>query len=234
LKLPIALLGVVPKVSAGPSLFPENGDFAPLEQFRTIARRVRVAIDKKGARILIVSAQHGEGRSVVAANLASCYGRQDERVLVVDAQLRPVTGQHDLRGLIAEAEGPVTGLGEYLSFKVEKPSEVIWPTFLPGVACLPRVGTETVPDLLGSNRMRELFAEASAQYGLILVEVPPLLRYADAEALASCADAVLFVVRASTCRSAVLRKALDRLTASKVPVIGAILNGVDALYLEHK
>jgi Mrp family chromosome partitioning ATPase len=82
--------------------------------------------------------------------------------------------------------------------------------------------------------MRELFAEASAQYGLILVEVPPLLRYADAEALASCADAVLFVVRASTCRSAVLRKALDRLTASKVPVIGAILNGVDALYLEHK
>jgi Mrp family chromosome partitioning ATPase len=32
----------------------------------------------------------------------------------------------------------------------------------------------------------------------------------------------------------VLRKALDRLTASKVPVIGAILNGVDALYLEHK
>lgn len=69
--------------------FPGGDEAIYTERFRILARRLRTIRPEKGSRILFVSAGHDEGTSFVAANLAAVWGRQEEKVLLIDGQLRP-------------------------------------------------------------------------------------------------------------------------------------------------
>lgn len=270
-----------------------------MEPFRIIARHLRSAVPKRGARVLVVSPHHGEGKSLAAIYLAACLGRQDERVLVVDGYIRtsvdqerfsvfsqqivapnsmlsrletvlrdplkrrntrlsdqdtsaftrrlyhwarrisrrqPSTGDDHtrliLRDLIPDGEQNLKGLGEYLSFQADQLDEITWPTVLSGVECLPHIGRAVIPELLGSNRMRELMDEISGKYSIVLIDGPPVLPYVDSELLAQRCDVALFVVRSQWCQIGMVQKAIDRLKKTGAPIIGIILNDVDALYLE--
>lgn len=232
LRLPIPLLGVIPcGVPQGIPIFPDKSDFAPMEAFRVVARKIRATVPKKGAIILVVSADYGEGKTLVAANLATCYGRQDERVLLLDAQVRTRESTHEIRHLIPELTPTFKGLGDYLNFQAEGLKEVVSHTFLPGVDCIPRGTTPAIPDYLGSHRMRCLLEEASRCYSLVLVDVPPIIHYADAEFLGQWADAIVLVIRSQQVRASQVKKVMERLAACKTPVIGGILNAVAPLYM---
>ena len=111
LKLSLPLLGALPKLGRGETIFPGRGETELIEDFRIMARRIRQFVPKRGARILLVSATHGEGTSQVLANLGLCYGRQDERVLLVDAQVRSASHDHELSELLLESEEEIKGLG---------------------------------------------------------------------------------------------------------------------------
>ena len=234
LKLPVPLLGVLPRLLPDEPLFPDELGNDLIEQFRIMARQIRQAVPKKGARILMVSATHGEGTTSVVANLAMCFGRQDERVLLLDAQVRPGEHEHELRDLILDGGDAIKGLGEYLSFETDRAQDIVWPTILPGVECLPRVEEAVIPDLVCSNRMRELLEEVSERFSLVLIDAPPVLPYVDADSLAQWADAIIMVVRGGENRTATLKGAVERLEAPGVEIIGAILNGVDPLYLKSE
>lgn len=232
LKLSLPVLGVLSRLSSDQPIFPGKTESALIEPFKIIAQQLRRVVPKRGARILIVSARHGEGSTLVATNLAGCFGRQEERVLLVDAQLRSGGGQRAIRDLILDDGDSLKGLGAYLSFKTDGVQDVVWPTVLTGVKCIPHVGETVSPDQVCSSRMRKLLEEASERFGLVLVDAPPVLPYADAEVMAPWMDGIVFVVKSQACRLSALKKALDRLKGSGAPIIGTILNGVDPLYLE--
>lgn len=229
----LPVIGVVPTVKNAQEAFPDATHFAMIERFRIISRRLRRDIPMHGARILITSADQWEGKTLVTANLAACLGRQDERVLVMDAQLRSEQGSRDLRYLIAERDQPLKGLGAYLTFEADTVDEVIWPTVLPGVECIPRMEESAVPDLLVSHRMRELVEGLSERFSLILIDGPPVGEFVDAELVGQWCDAVIFVVRSRVCPSSLLKKAVDRIRTLGIPVIRFVINDVDRLYINR-
>ncbi len=229
----LPVLGVLPHVKDATKLFPTKSEFPLIEPFRIISRRIRHYVPKDGARIMIVSAQPGEGKTLVAANLAAVFGRQDERVLLVDAQVRAEESERDLRYLISEKDKPLIGLGEYLSFQAENVRDVTWPTVLPSVECIPHVEEAVIPDLLASNRMREMLEETSNSFSLILMDGPTTNPYVDAELVAGLSDAILFVVRSRTSLASLLKKEIERIKGSDTPIIGFILNDVDKLYMNR-
>ncbi len=234
LKLGLPVLGSLRKLSKGEVLVPGYEESAFNERFNIISRRIRQAVPNRGARILVVSAAKGEGKTMCVANLAACLGRQDERVLVMDAQVREGDSDITLRDFIlpdGHEDEEKAGLGEYLSFEKDDVNEIVWPTILPGVECLPRVEQAVIPDLLGANRMRELTEEVSKRFSVVFLDAAPMLHYVDAELLAQWVDAVIFVVRSRTMSASALRRAVERIEATEVPVVGAILNGVDRHYL---
>lgn len=276
LKLSIPVFGVLPSLKGQESFFPHEGS-EPKECFRSVARKIREVMPKRGARILFVSANRGVGKTLVVANLAACYGRQDERVLLLDGHLRaetrsvdeevrlqavekrensssripfnytqlreslfrfiaPARGtfprkRHEPRELISHESRSLMGIGEYLSFETDETGDIIWPTFLPGVECLPKVCDAIIPDLVGSNRMNELLEKLSQQYTLTLIDGPAVLPYVDAKVLARWADAILLVVQSESCTLSDLREAIRRLRSSPVTFLGGILNGVNTAYL---
>jgi capsular exopolysaccharide synthesis family protein len=234
LKISIPMLGAINKLSDSDPVFPDKTTFEPMEVYRVMARHIRNVVPKKGARILIASAYHQEGKTAISANLALCFGRMDERVLLLDTQIRPEETSHSLLDLIQDKVAQTQGLGEYLSYEADKVEEVIYPTILPGVECLPRVSEAVIPDLLGSNRMQELLEEASRKYSIVLLDSSPSFPYVDAETIAQFSDAVVFVVRSRTCKLSKINDAIERLKKTNPNIIGTILNAVDSLYIDSK
>ena len=233
MRLSPPLLGVLPRVWDDEPVFPDGFETEQMDEYRIIARQVRQLIGGRGARLLVVSSKHGEGTTTVAASLAMIYGRLDERVLLLDAQVRPGEHEHELKDLIPDDAGPVRGLGEYLSYQTDRVEDVIWPTVLPGVECVPRVEEAVIPDLVGSNRMKEMLEDISSRYSLVLIDTPPVLSYVDAQTLAQWADGAIFVVKSRECRVASLSRAVERLEGAGVRVLGGVLNCVDQLYVKN-
>jgi Mrp family chromosome partitioning ATPase len=138
----------------------------------------------------------------------------------------------DLRYMIAEHDKPLKGLGEWLSYDVLSPEEMIWPTILAGVECIPRLEAAVSPDLLSSMRMKELMETLSENFSFIIVDGPPVGTLVDAELIAQCCDAMIFVVRSRSCVSSVLKKSVERMRGTGTPVAGFIVNYIDPLYLK--
>ncbi len=226
------VVGVIPDIKDSSELWPSGADFPLIEMFRMIALNVRRETAKKPLVIMVTSAERWEGKTFVTVNLGACLGRQDERVLLMDAEIRSPQSEIDLRHIISEKDKPLAGLGEWLSFEALTPEEIIWPTELPGVECIPRVEAAVTPDLLGSSRMKELVEALSGQFSYILIDAPTVSSFVDAELLAQWCDAVIFVVRSRMCPSSTLKKSIERMKNTGTPIAGFILNKVDQLYLK--
>ena len=176
-KFSLPVIGIIPKIKDAQGLFPDKAHFPLIEPFRIIVRRLRHLVPKKGARLMIVSVNPGEGKTMIATNLAAALGRQDERVLLLDAQARAQESERNFRYLITEKEKPIIGLGEYLSFQAESVKDIIWPTTLPGVECIPHVEEAVIPDVLASNRMKEMLDALSKDFSIIIMDAPAADKY---------------------------------------------------------
>lgn len=229
-KLELAVIGAVPKNDSRPQpRLTDDVDAALVDTFVPIARRLRQLLPRTGARILVASAHSGEGKSLVSTCLGMALARRQEQVLLVDAG---VTSEEGFLQLVPEMAA-ARGLNEYLRGDAGRIDDVVWPTRTRGVDCLPLVDRAGGVDMIGTDRMRDLLHQVSGRYGMVLVEAPPLRDEVDCESLARACDGILFVVRNWTYDVPTLRRAIERLSGAGVPILGAVVTGVDPLYLER-
>ena len=187
-------------------------------QVRGGARRAQV--------ILVTSPVGGEGKSTVAAQLASAFAWQQSRVLLVEADFRSanavgVAGASG-DGLSGELYGGRgTGAGEGVRRDAA----------MPNLAVLPRGTVPEFPtELLGAARMRELMATWRREYDYIVMDGPAYLPVADAAVLAQQADAALLVLRERQTLRGDALQSFD-LLKRQMPEdaeIGVVLNGAAA------
>ena len=236
-KLQKPVLASFPFVRHSELLLPDKTrESAHIERYRILARPLRLKYPKSGATFLITSTADGEGKSTLAINLAAVFGRQDEHVLVIDAQIRKTDRKspfkpYDLH-LDSDPAERKAGLGEYLSFMVADSGDLITPTSLSGVDMIIREGEAVVPDLLQSSRMRELMEELKQQYSIILIEGPPVGDTVDSEILANYADAILYVAACDTLKPNQITQSLSRLGSTKIPLEGIVLTKVMPVYVD--
>jgi len=187
------------------------------EQYRILRSRLLEAMHNRDLRtILITSATPGEGKTMVAANLAlqlSALG--ESRVLLIDADLRRA-------GLSASVRpAPLVGLGDYLKGDASL-SDVLC-NVTPWLSILPtRPIQEVAPELLSGQGMVELLQRARESYDLVLLDGAPVGPVADSRILARLADATLLVVRADTAPSDEIARAAELL---RPRLLGSVLNG---------
>jgi len=248
-KLKAPVLGALPKLESGFLAYPGKmkedhssiigEDSNLLELFREIVRHIRIALPKKGIRLLVTSLTSEEGKTLVAANLAACFGRQDERVLLIDGQVRKEkhckSNENKDKLLLSDwaikDTYPLLGLGDYLSYIANDMNEFKLPTVIPGVECLPCFDEAVIPDLLESTRMGELLKDASKRFGIIIVDSQAMSNGGDALALARWMDGVIFIIESQKCSAGKIKAAIAKLKSYKVPVVGLILNKIQKPYL---
>jgi capsular exopolysaccharide synthesis family protein len=191
------------------------------EAFRTLRLALHLRSEtRSGNIVLVTSAEPGTGKTTVASNYALVSSLGHGRVLLIDGDLRKpsihtIFDVPRLPGLV-EALAVDT---DPLRF-VRNVSGVGHLDILTSGRQIPRSS-----DLAASSRMHDLLQEASDRYDLVVVDSPPVLTVADAEALASHdgVDVVLVVKKTTKRRS--VRQAMRRLELIEANVTGLVVNG---------
>ncbi|MGV7119856.1 AAA family ATPase [Sphingopyxis sp. 550A] len=196
------------------------------EIIRNFAGTANRPVVPRGHRVLIASANPGEGKTFTAVNLAlSLAVEADHDVLLIDADIAKPSVLEAL-GLAEGAEsGP--GLMDALADPHLAVGDCLIQTDIPGLKVMP-AGTQHMHDteLLASARTEALLAqlEAGAPGRIVILDSPPVLAASPAAVLAGHVGQLIMVVRADQTLESSLRDAIGLMGAC--PHIQLLLNGV--------
>ncbi|MFO0789222.1 MAG: polysaccharide biosynthesis tyrosine autokinase [Pirellulales bacterium] len=170
--------------------------------------------------IVVTSPAPGDGKSTVASNLAIAMAQADQRVLLIDADLRKPT-QHLIHEVSAE-RGLATVLTE------RRPvAEAIIPHVLDNLDLLPCGKLPNNPvELLNNGFFAELLEKLRDRYDRVIIDAPPVVPLADSRVIAALADATLLVLRAEQSTRRIALAARDELWRVRATRIGVVVNGV--------
>jgi len=189
------------------------------EQFRSLRGRIDAMSGKQAMRTIVVTSPNaGDGKTTAAINLATVTALSlGRRVLLVDCDLRKPK-VHLALGLrpevgLAEVLTGATSLGEAL-IRVEGMN----------LEVLAVRGRPPNPsELLSSQNMRELVAEASKRYDRVILDTPAALGMPDAKAVAEIADGIVLVVRADVTSRRDVEASVELIDRRRL--LGLLLNG---------
>ena len=186
------------------------------------------SIDNPPRVVVVTSAFPAEGKTTTALNLAVVLAQRNEKVLLVDADLRRGS-LHRVFGMSDQTYGLSTALSQPgVHQDIPVPFSQL-PT-LHVLATGPRPPNPA--EMLSSNRMEEQMRLWVKEFDRIVIDTAPLLAVSDTQALAVRADAVVLVTRAGVTRKRALMRARDLLWRVNAPVAGVVVNDVD-LRLEN-
>lgn len=166
----------------------------------------------------IVSAERGDGRSHLAANLAVVFSQMGERTLLVDADLRNAK-QHDLFKLRNS-----TGLSTLLAERggVEPIQRV---SGFVDLSVLPAGPTPPNPsELLGRSSFGEFMVKVAAQFDVVIVDTPAASFGSDFQLVAQKTRGVLIVARRDRTRMDDCQAMAQESRAAGATVIGGVMN----------
>jgi capsular exopolysaccharide synthesis family protein len=167
--------------------------------------------------MMVVAPERGEGTSTVATGLARTLGTRI-RVVLVDGDFRSpsLAGRFDL--------DDAAGLADVLAGR----ALVAAVAAETDVANLRVVAAGGVADdsirLLSSPRLSGVVQELAADSDLVILDVPPVLRYADSLSIASRVERVVLVTCAERTQRGDLERAKDELEKSGAVILGVVLN----------
>jgi receptor protein-tyrosine kinase len=204
------------------------------EAFRMLRANLRYFnVDRDVRSVLITSSAPGDGKSVVAWNLAATSAAAGSKVLLIEADLRhpklprrpPEAHRNGLSRVLANdlatADAtyavPVETPGDNGAGETGPTLDVLFAGPLP----------PNPTDLLESDRMKELIRDSERRYDIVVIDTPPTSVVPDAIPLVKEVSGVIVVVRlglSSRDSVAHLRSQLDNLRA---PVLGAVVNGLE-------
>ena len=189
------------------------------EAFRTVRTAIYFGgAERAGKTILVTSPTPGDGKSTCVSNLAIAVAQGGRRTLLIDADCRrPV--QHKTFKLDDKI-----GLSSVLTGRATL-DEAIQHTDVERLDVLPCGPLPHNPaELLDSQPLLDLLAEAGRRYDQVLVDSPPVTLVSDARVLAAGCDASMLVLRSerSTRRGATL--AWNALSSVGANLLGVIVN----------
>ncbi len=214
-------LGSIPIVSG--AISPEQQALrqdvsAAGESFRNLRTAIQFQTGSRELRsLLITSAASGEGKTMLAVNLATTFSSGQRRVVLLDADLR--------RPRVDSATGVPRepGLVEVLRSK-HPLSEVIQTPAVFNFAAgeTPR----HPPELLNSDAFGRVLTDLVQQFDLVVIDAPVLLAVSDAQLLSSRVDGTLVVHSPGAADRRALQRMRVNLERARAHVLGLVYNKV--------
>jgi succinoglycan biosynthesis transport protein ExoP len=167
--------------------------------------------------VLVTSAEPGEGKSTVVANLASALGKAGHRVTAIDCNL-----YHPSLHTIFKLSNQV-GLTDLLVKRIDF-KLVAQPALIPNVHIIPSGEWMLHPaELFTPIRLNSLVAQVRTHPGIVLLDAPACLSAVDALALSTIADGVVFVVGQSIAHEEAVKLAHRELTNITTKLMGIVV-----------
>ena len=200
-------------------------DYGVTEAFRTLRTNIQFCGDNVKV-IMVTSSVPNEGKSTVTIDLARSMAEANQRVLVIDCDIRKSV----LIGRLAahlEGNGISYGLSHYLCGQ-KRMEEVIYETNIPNMDII--FAGHVVPnptEILGNHYFKQLIQMARTAYDVVLVDAPPLGAVIDAAVVAPHVDGAILVIQQGTVSRRLAKNVKKQLENSGVRILGAVLNKVE-------
>lgn len=191
------------------------------EAIRTLRNSILLTdFDRRLRSVLMTSASPSEGKSTVAAHLATTHAEQLHRTLLIDADLRRPSA-HKFFHLPNRI-----GLSNVLLGEVSWRDVLVRPNDALDLYVLPAgPTTRRAADLVGRG-LGQLLEEAVLEFDFVILDAPPLLGFAEPLQMATAVDGVVIVTRAGQTSRKGVASVLSTLKRLRANVIGVVLNEV--------
>ena len=186
---------------------------------KTLLANIRfMDVDNPVRTMAVTSSVPNEGKTFVAANLASAIATSGKTVLLVECDMR--------RRSMSRALG-VHGQNGIYSVMARECSlrDAVVATPTPNLYFLdaePRIPNPS--DLLNSHRFLRFVEQARSTFDYVLFDTPPVGTFIDAAVLGTKVDAVFMVVREGFTKKAEIVAAAEQLRKSGCNLAGVIMN----------
>lgn len=194
------------------------------EEFRKVrVSLLSLGIDTHHKKILITSNISGEGKSFIAANLATSISLTGKKVILVDMDLHnPGLGK-----FFGIKEQP--GVCDYLLEK-ETISQIIYN--IPGNKNLFYISSGNLPqdasELLENGKVQILINQLDTDFDVVIIDTAPIVLITDAYLLSSICDSTLYVIRHRVTPKILVKRMDDNMVINPIKNPGIIFNGVKA------
>ena len=200
--------------------------FAPSSMVTEQFRRLRTLIIKPGVVntpkiIMVASAMSGEGKSLVAVNLASIIAAElHSHALLVDCDLRnpSLTRWFGLQ--------EKKGLSDYLIGEAEV-QDLLIKTSIDKLSILSGGSIQENPvELVGSNKMKTLIQDLKSRYEdrYIIIDSSPILATTEPSVLNEIVDGIILVIKSGDTPRETIQQAVRLLNKNKI--LGVVLNNM--------
>lgn len=213
-----SVIGIIPQ---NVGYLKDDPTAAYAEAYRVL--RTNVLFGRKNETmntITVVSGGAAEGKSTTIMNLATVFAQNDNRVLLVDSDLRRPS-LHRILGV-----SNAIGLTSYL-LKQKTLEETILVSPIKGLDFLPSGKlASTSMGILNSTRMKEFFDEVRTRYDYVFFDSPPIMGVSDASVLASLVDMVVLVVQHRKYPQSMTLRAKQTVEKVGGNLLGIVLNNI--------
>jgi tyrosine-protein kinase Etk/Wzc len=193
------------------------------EALRSLRTSLHFArLEAKNNVLMISGSSPDVGKTFVSANLATVVAQSNQRVLLIDGDMR--------MGSLHKVVGgkPEVGLSELISGQTDLITATRQIGMLENLHFIARGKLPPNPsELLMNARFSALLEHLKQMFDLIIIDTPPILAVTDAAIIGHHAGTALLVVRFGLNQAREVALARQRFEQNNVPLKGAIFNAVE-------
>jgi capsular polysaccharide biosynthesis protein/MinD-like ATPase involved in chromosome partitioning or flagellar assembly len=190
--------------------------------FNRLRNEVLASLGRNDQIIVVTGATRGSATTLVAANLATALARTGSDVVLIGAHLPDsVVDAAPLARMLGVSAMP--GLSDLLAGRIGLKAAMQQTPRIPSLRVITTGGAATAAGLMQSQRLRDTLEALRRQTGYIVIEAPSTSSSADAQSLASLADAAILAVELRRARRPALLDAAEQLRRVGTPLLGAVV-----------
>lgn len=222
----ISTLGVVPmyKETIPVSMLLVNGKPRSLfaEAFRNIRTNLRFIDNSEGPKVAAVTSTiSGEGKTLIAINLAGIIAYSGKKVILLDLDMRRPKinkgfGVDNNYGMSTVLIGKST-IKEAIRHSDQKGLDFITAGPIP----------PNPSELIISERMGQIIEELKLEYDMVVIDTPPVGLVTDGVTLIQKADYPLYIFRADYSKKHFVQNVDRLINENGIKSLSVVLNGID-------
>lgn len=228
----LAAIGFDPSADKTPLLSDVGSYDARMEAFRTFRTNLLNAIgSKENAIIAVTSGVAEEGKTTASINLGISFSKQGVKTLLIEGDLRRPRMMRYFVNLPNNQNYALLGLSHLLSAKSTTEMNKLLKSAITPISekldCI-FAGeiTDNPTELLGGERINQLFSNLRSSYDFVIVDCPPVLPVTDASVICKIVDGVVVIVYGGKTRIKSFEATMDVLLSVKSKIYGVVINKI--------